>query len=358
MKSVYYFPHDFNASQDQKLIKLQREMGGDGLAIYWKLIERLGPETGHQLQDEDETYVSLEWDFHFSADKIRQVVTNYGLFVIEDGYFYSNSLRERLRVMEESKERRARAGSLGGKAKAANKQNNSNATKNKNNAKAEAEQCLSNGEGFEKEKKQKKNNEIKERKERKENNITEYIADNNDNNKKNSKKEKEDKPCGVQVNHFDERVTDDEFLAIMSNYMRKGARDPWEETVHLIDLMHPTWKGQYEDFYECKADACQCWEIKRDRKYINYSRLTVSECGNVDFYVQLSKTIGIRDRKFFEAYRGMVSQGKELIIYVRDMAAAMYLKTKYGEKMMAELEKTGCRNLILREIGKTNILTK
>lgn len=328
MKSVYYFPHDFNASQDQKLIKLQREMGGDGLAIYWKLIERLGPETDHKLQDEDETYVSLEWDFHFSADKIRQVVTNYGLFVIEDGYFYSNSLRERLRVMEESKERRARAGSLGGKAKAANKQNNSNAT-------AEVEQSdSSRTQNCSKEIK-----EIKESKDRKEINNNIQQRQQRQQEKINKKAEVEEVEPEGGGHNWSEKVTDDEYLAIVGNMMRRLAVSPCDEADGLIDMMHPSWKGQYDDFFENKKDATGLWTVERKNKYANAARALVDECRNIDAYVDIMRRARIYDKWLFNAYRGLVydKESKLLRLCVVNEKAAHYIE-KYIKRIAPVLK--------------------
>ncbi|MCQ2311589.1 MAG: DUF4373 domain-containing protein [Paludibacteraceae bacterium] len=335
MKSVYYFPHDFNASQDQKLIKLQREMGGDGLAIYWKLIERLGPETDHKLPDEDETYVSLEWDFHFSADKIRQVVTNYGLFVMEDGSFYSNSLRERLRVMEESKERRARAGSLGGKAKAANKQNNSNATTEVEQSDSSRTQNCSKGERFEKEKNQKKEKEIKESKESKEikeNNIQQQQQRQQQQEKINQKAEVEEVEPEGGGHNWSEKVTDEEYLAIVGNMMRKLAVSPCDEADGLIDMMHPGWKGQYDDFFENKKDATGLWNVKRENKYANAPRANVAECRNIDAYVDIMRRARIYDKWVFNAYRGLRydEDEKKLRLYVLNEKAAHYIEKYLG----------------------------
>lgn len=323
MKSVYYFPHDFNASQDQKLIKLQREMGGDGLAIYWKLIERLGPETDHKLPDEDETYVSLEWDFHFSADKIRQVVTNYGLFVMEYGCFYSNSLRERLRVMEESKERRARAGSLGGKAKAANsKQNNSNATTNAEQDDSSRTQNCS-----------KEIKEIKESKDRKEiNNIQQQQQQQQE--KINQKAEVEEVEPEGGGHNWSEKVTDEEYLSIVGNMMRKLAVSPCDDADGLIDMMHPSWKGQYDDFFENKKDATGLWNVKRENKYANAPRANVAECRNIDAYVDIMRRARIYDKWVFNAYRGLVYDKEKnwLRIYVVNEKAAHYIE-KYVKRI-------------------------
>lgn len=326
-----FFKHYFNAMQDEKLIVLLKDEGWEGVGLWWGLLELLGPIKEHRLAT---NYDILAWNMHADADMLKRVVEKYGLFTIEDGYFFNNSFMAQMEDVEERYNRRASAGSLGGKAKA-NKQNRSDSAgsdprANDSNAKEIRSNAIANNSNA------CSNKEIKENR-REEKKLTKKIANNNDNNKKEFLDEK-NKPSAPR--HFDERVTDEEFLDIVARYMRKGAKDPWEETVHLIDLMHPSWKGQYEDFIECKADASQCWEIKRDRKYINCSRLTVSECQAVDEYIRLSKLCCVFDRLFFSAYRGMIKDNveKKIIILTSDKISAEAIARRFGKSIAAVLK--------------------
>ena len=296
MKSVYYFPHDFNASQDPKLIKLQRAMNGDGLAIFWKLIERLGPETGHRLPDTDDTYTALEWDMHFAADDIKRVVREFNLFVIEDGYFFSKRLTESLRAMEESREKRRSAGSLGGRAKAANREksetgNNSNATQDFSNA---TQDCSTAAQNCSKEiKENKESKEIKEKKGKKE------TPSLNDDNKKNIKKEKN------ESHKLSELVTDEEYIGITRSMMIRLAAEPCKETDGLINLMHPQWKGKYDDYSGNKPDAATLWTVERKNKYLNQPSALTKEKRDIDFFLGMIKDRQMFDRELLNTYRGL-----------------------------------------------------
>ena len=115
--------------------------------------------------------------------------------------------------------------------------------------------------------------------------------------------------------HFDERVCDSDFLSIVANYMRKYACAPVEEAQKLIDMMHPTWKGKYEDYSTHKADATQLWQVNRERKYQNAPRASVAECRMIDMYVQLIAAAKIYSVDVLNGYRGMtVLDGNKVVI--------------------------------------------
>ena len=46
MKELPYITHDFGARNDPKLMDLQMEMGGQGLGIFWCLVEMLWENGG------------------------------------------------------------------------------------------------------------------------------------------------------------------------------------------------------------------------------------------------------------------------------------------------------------------------
>ena len=41
MKDVYYFSHDNNARNDEKILMLRAEHGWEGYGIYWALLEMM-----------------------------------------------------------------------------------------------------------------------------------------------------------------------------------------------------------------------------------------------------------------------------------------------------------------------------
>lgn len=95
MKDLQYITHDLGARNDPKLLKLQMEMGGQGLAIFWCLVEMLWENDGYLPTDYDALAFNLRWA---TAPEVERVVTMYGLFVHDDTEqrFWSQSALERI----------------------------------------------------------------------------------------------------------------------------------------------------------------------------------------------------------------------------------------------------------------------
>ena len=115
MKDAYYFPHDSNARNDQRLMKVRMKYGMEGYGIYFAIIEILREQAEYTLTFND--LESVSFDLRVKLDVIEDIVTNYNLFVIEGHtMFYSKSLKKTLECMDEKKRKRVAAGRKGGKA--------------------------------------------------------------------------------------------------------------------------------------------------------------------------------------------------------------------------------------------------
>jgi hypothetical protein len=113
-KEAYYFSHDANSRNDVKLLKVRRQLGAEGYAIYFMLIEVLREQTGYKLPIS--AIPDLAYDFDVSEEKVKTVVSSYELFCIEENEFFSTRL---LKSMEEYNSRRTKyieAGRKGGQA--------------------------------------------------------------------------------------------------------------------------------------------------------------------------------------------------------------------------------------------------
>ena len=125
-KDAYYFPHDSNAKDDPKCVLLIEQLGMEGYGIYWMLIETL-------REQPDYTYpVSnippLGRRYNTTAEKVKTVVCNYGLFTVKDDkIFFSDSLNRRMQVLEEKRIKRSEAGRLGNTARWKTSQTDRNA---------------------------------------------------------------------------------------------------------------------------------------------------------------------------------------------------------------------------------------
>lgn len=103
-KDSYYFPHFYNARSDRKMLRVRRELGIEGYAIYFMLLEVLREQTNFSYPLEDIDLLADE--FKTSEQKIRTVITNYKLFQVnEQEFFYSDKLIQNLQPYIESSER-------------------------------------------------------------------------------------------------------------------------------------------------------------------------------------------------------------------------------------------------------------
>ena len=125
-KDAYYFPHDSNAKDDPKCVLLIEQLGMEGYGIYWMLIETL-------REQPDYTYPvanipALGRRYNTTAEKVKTVVCNYGLFTVKDDkIFFSDSLNRRMLVLEEKRAKRSEAGRLGNAARWKTSQTDRNA---------------------------------------------------------------------------------------------------------------------------------------------------------------------------------------------------------------------------------------
>ena len=75
MKESRYFPHDIGARNDPKLLRLQMEMKGQGLAIWWCLVEMLWENGGYLPYDPRTLSFTLRWA---KPNEIERVLEQVG----------------------------------------------------------------------------------------------------------------------------------------------------------------------------------------------------------------------------------------------------------------------------------------
>ena len=94
MKEIPYITHDLGARNDPKLMDLQMEMGGQGLAIFWCLIELLWENEGYIPANFKSIAFSLRW---CKPAEVEKVAKDFGLFEIDaEGRLFSRSALERI----------------------------------------------------------------------------------------------------------------------------------------------------------------------------------------------------------------------------------------------------------------------
>lgn len=120
-KDAYYFPHDSNARQDVKILKLRIKHGWAGYGLYWGIIEALRDQDNYAFEADQPELISLA--VGCSVDEITPIIDiclEVGLLKKEDGYIFSPSLKRRMERVDDIREKRR----LAGKKKAEQMQNN------------------------------------------------------------------------------------------------------------------------------------------------------------------------------------------------------------------------------------------
>ena len=106
-----WFRHDFNASSDEKIVRLLMKKGVSGYGVYWLLIEELAKANNLELAC---SYDELAYKLHTKESLVKSIVEDFELFVVNDGKFYTQRLRSDMEEMTRSKEKRSNAGKKGG----------------------------------------------------------------------------------------------------------------------------------------------------------------------------------------------------------------------------------------------------
>jgi len=119
MKETFYFAHDYNAHDDNKLKKIIRKHGAEGFGIYWYLIELLYQETGAWYLPKD--YEDYALDLRTESERIRSVVEDFGLFESDGTNFWNNRVDEQIKARIEKSKKASKSAKLrwkkGAKAK-------------------------------------------------------------------------------------------------------------------------------------------------------------------------------------------------------------------------------------------------
>lgn len=128
-KEAYYFSHDSNARNDDKIIALRMRHQAEGYGVYFMILERLR-ESSDYMSIKD--YNMLAFDFRVGADKVKSVVEDFGLFSFtEDGKrFYSESFSGRMKQKDEKSEKARQSASKRWGDKPTQCEGNANASSN------------------------------------------------------------------------------------------------------------------------------------------------------------------------------------------------------------------------------------
>ena len=123
-----YFPHDSNARNSDKMIRLRMTHKAAGYGVYFMILERLREEPSYMSVKD---YNMIAFDLRVDTALVKSVIEDFGLFVVtpDGNYFYSESFNERMAVKDEKSRRRAEAGREGMRKRYGSPENTENLTK-------------------------------------------------------------------------------------------------------------------------------------------------------------------------------------------------------------------------------------
>ena len=110
-----YFPHDSNARNDERLVKVRMQHGPAGYGVYFMLVERLREDPEYMSVVD---YNLIAFDLRIDASLAKSIIRDFGLFAFtvdpERGEcFYSESLRQRMARKDEITAKRKAASAIG-----------------------------------------------------------------------------------------------------------------------------------------------------------------------------------------------------------------------------------------------------
>lgn len=113
MKETFYFSHDSNARSDEKILPLRAKYGAKGYGIYFMIIEMLREANAYQMLRQ---YSIISYELKEDENVIKDIIENFNLFEKSEKYFWSKSLKERMKKREDIVRKRRIAGKKGGLA--------------------------------------------------------------------------------------------------------------------------------------------------------------------------------------------------------------------------------------------------
>ena len=105
MNKSQYFPHDYNAIQDPKMMVLLAECGVAGVGLYWILIEIMHQQWGGIGLPEARHYIAFygkqgAWTQH-TLDTFEKVIFETKLLILKDGAVYSERVKNNLIIRDD-----------------------------------------------------------------------------------------------------------------------------------------------------------------------------------------------------------------------------------------------------------------
>lgn len=91
-KDTYYFSHDYNCRNDEKIKRLLRKHGMSGYGVFWSIVEDLYNNSNQLMLD----YEGIAYDLRIEIEVVKSIINDFDLFIIEDNMFGSKSIENRI----------------------------------------------------------------------------------------------------------------------------------------------------------------------------------------------------------------------------------------------------------------------
>jgi hypothetical protein len=117
-KDTYYFPHDFNAHNDEKCLCLISELGMQGYGLYWAFIEAMHETSDGRLKNN----LLNGFSIRFNTDKeillkFYNTAIALELFVTDGEFYWSERVLQNKEDFDEKRQKKSKAGRLGMQAR-------------------------------------------------------------------------------------------------------------------------------------------------------------------------------------------------------------------------------------------------
>jgi hypothetical protein len=100
MKDAFYFPHDYDSRNDEKIVRMLRVHGWTGYGLYWAVIEKIYGAGGQLNVD----YETLAFDLRVEMKMVESLIGEFELFYIKANKIRSHSVDRRLKKRHEKTE--------------------------------------------------------------------------------------------------------------------------------------------------------------------------------------------------------------------------------------------------------------
>jgi hypothetical protein len=129
----YYFQHDFNAAQDEKILYLRSKYGMEAYGLYWYFIELLHQSPNSKLKCK--LIDGISYQLNIDIDKLLQFYNtciDTELFVTDGEFYWSQRVLENKEIQDEKRKSKSFAGKKGMEKRWGSNSYNTSITENNN----------------------------------------------------------------------------------------------------------------------------------------------------------------------------------------------------------------------------------